>query len=201
MYKRQGEVYVRVNATQDQSEVKAGKCTEEEKACTIRVSRTASDDTARFFGAADDGSRAFFKIEDKNPPISPLNENLYEFYLESKKATLVAPKIGGVMGLDGDASLIYFLSKGALADANAEGKSPEEGRPNLYLYERSEDSTTTSFIATLSASDASTTPENDLTPVSGKSFKHTSRVTPNGRHVAFMSNASLTGYNLSLIHI
>jgi hypothetical protein len=189
-----GQLFVRVNATEEPSPVVGGKCTEEEeeKACTIKVSQAVSNAKARFFGASRDGSRAFFKIDDQS---SPLEGNLYEFDLESKKATLVATKVGGVMGVGGEASRIYLLSTGALAGANSQGKAPVAGRQNLYLYEKSEEASSTRFIATLTNDDGNTSPSAEVTPVHVQPYKHTARLTPDGRHVAFMSRASLTGYD------
>jgi hypothetical protein len=187
----EGQIFVRVNATEEQSKISGGKCTEEEKACTLRVSQMVSNSASRFFGATRDGSRAFFSIRDNS---SPLNGNLYEFDLESKKAMLVGGRVAGVMGMDGEASRIYFISREVLAGLNAGGKSPLVDRPNLYLYQKTEEGLEINFITTMSNEDANDNPSSDVTPVGIPAHKHTSRVTPDGRHVAFMSSASLTGY-------
>jgi dipeptidyl aminopeptidase/acylaminoacyl peptidase len=70
------------------------------------------------------------------------------------------------------------------------------GEPNLYLYRAGEGGGegTFTFIATLSALDA----VNDNTfvsPVALQPSRHVARVSPGGETVAFMSTASLTGYD------
>jgi Fibronectin type III domain len=68
-----GQLYVRLNPTQPQSELDGeGKCEEPQKACTIQVSaskRTLPDPAgprpAAFMGAAADGSAAFFTSPEK----------------------------------------------------------------------------------------------------------------------------------------
>jgi hypothetical protein len=184
-----GQLFVRVNATQEQSKISNGKCTEEEKACTLKVSQTVTSEKAEFLGAAEDGSKAFFRITE-----GPLSNNLYEFDLESKKATLIAGQIMGFMGVGRDASRAYFLSKEVLAAPNAEAKSPIAGQPNLYLYESSEGGSAFNFIATLAGSDTALF-DHAFSPVHAVPFKHTSRLSPDGRQVAFTSSASLTGYD------
>jgi hypothetical protein len=187
-----GKLYVRVNTGQEQSKVAGGKCTEEEKACTIKVSESVTGAEAHFWRASADGSRALFSIEEST---SPLNGNLYEFDLESRKSTLVATKVTGVMGTGEEAFRAYFLSEEVLAGANVEGDSPVGGRPNLYFYEKSDEGKSTAFIATLSTADASLAFGIGLSPVAFEPHKKTSRVTPDGRAVAFMASAQLTGYD------
>jgi hypothetical protein len=185
-----GTVYVRVNAERAQSEVSGGQCTEEEQACTIKVSQTVSGAKAHFWGATADGAKAFFTIEDQT---SPLDGNLYEFDLDSRAATLVGTKVVGVMGVGGKAggtARIYFASSNVLA------AGATAGQPNLYLYERTEEGSQTSFIATLSTADLigkETT--SGLSPIKAVPYKKTSRVSPDGRSIAFSSSASLTGYD------
>ena len=61
------------------------------------------------------------------------------------------PGVQGVMGVSADGSHVYFIAKGVLAGANAEGAQPMEGADNLYVYERDEahPAGQTVFIATL----------------------------------------------------
>jgi hypothetical protein len=67
-----GQLYMRVNPTQPQSALDAGKCTEADKACTYHVSESqlsppdpAGPRPAAFMGAAADGSSAFFTSPEK----------------------------------------------------------------------------------------------------------------------------------------
>lgn len=191
-----GQLYLRVNPTEEQSPVVGGKCTEANLACTLKVSETVAKTGAfaRFYAASQDGSRAIFAIED---PTSPLNGNLYEFDVEESEGeitsttTLISRNLMGVMGTSDDASSVYFVSKEVFGGENSQGDSAQAKEPNLYLY--TEENIV--FIGTLSADDARTTASFAPTPVALEPFKRTSRVSPGGKHVVFMSSASLTGYD------
>jgi DNA-binding beta-propeller fold protein YncE len=138
---------------------------------TTAVSETVSTNPAQFWTAARDGSRALFSI----------GEQLYEFDLASSTATLIAGGFRGIAGTSGDATRIYFVSTQALAN----GATP--GSPNLYLS----DGGAKTFVATLAGTDLSGT----LSPVALAPIRHTSRVTADGRAIAFMSKGRLTGYD------
>jgi hypothetical protein len=187
-----GRLYVRVNADADQSPVVGNKCTDEEKACTIAVSQSVTGASAHFWGAAADGSTAIFSIEEQS---SGLNQNLYEFELESRKASLIAAKATTVVGVGGEASRVYFISREDLAGANSQGESPSVGSPNLYFYERTDEGKFFNFIGTLSAEDAQSITGIKLTPVNAEPYKKTSRLSPDGRHFAFTTTTPLTGYD------
>ena len=151
---------------------------------TVPVSDTANPSkpptNAQFWTAAADGSKAVFTVEEGS-------RGLYVFDLASKTAKQIAASSLGVVGASDDASRVYFVSEEVLGAASG----PEAGKPNLYLYEAGEPPTYT-FIATLAAADvsASSTP---LSLIAKQPRFSTSRVTPDGRHLAFMSQASLTG--------
>ncbi len=181
------KLYVRVNAQQEQSAVGGGQCTEEEKACTIRVSQTVSSAPAHFWGASADGSKALFTIEERT---SPLNGNLYEFDLESGKSTLIASQVTSMVGVAKEATRAYFVSEEALAGVNSEGESPVAGERNLYFYEKAEGGNSFSFLGTLPPAE-----ERFLSPDSVEPYLKASRLSPDGRHLAFMSSAHLTGYD------
>src|ERR1044072_4909909 len=55
-----GKVYLRLNPSEDQSEVSGGQCTEPEKACTLKVSETKTTQPARLLAESDDGVSARF---------------------------------------------------------------------------------------------------------------------------------------------
>ncbi len=91
-----------------------------------------------------------------------------------------------VLGASEDGSYIYFVAKGVLA-ANENEATKEKatlGAENVYMLHNTGTHRTTSFIASLSSHDE----EN-----AERSF--TSRVSPSGRYLAFMSDRSLTGYD------
>lgn len=156
---------------------------------TVAVSQSVPTDAgARFWSAAADGSKAIFTIEDGS---SPLNDNLYVFELSAgdpgtSKSTLVAEDVQGVLGASEDATHVYFASTNALAGGAVAGK------PNLYLHE---EGVGTSFVMTLSPDDLHALSR--FNPVGDEPVFHPARVTPDGRHAAFMSSVrpTPTGYD------
>lgn len=115
---------------------------------------------------------------------------------------------GLLPGASEDGSYVYLVAKGALTEAaNAEGERAEPDADNLYMLHKAgpewkewtgsewRDTFTTTFIARLSGDD-----ENDWgapNRASPELGEVTSRVAPNGRWLAFMSDRSLTGYDNS----
>jgi sugar lactone lactonase YvrE len=173
---REGNLYVREHADQPQSAIAAGKCTESAKACTYSVSAVVSSANARFLTANADGSLALFMS----------GGQLYRFNFATKKATLIAGEVAGLLGTSKDLSRIYLVSE---EDRDGVGKATA-GEPNLYRYQNGP----FSFIATLSARDAQDF-NNGVSPVNREPVNHTARVTDDGAHLAFMSTASLTGFD------
>jgi WD40-like Beta Propeller Repeat len=174
-----GTIYLRTNPDQPQSALASGECTEPEKACTVPVS-TAE---ARFWSATPDGSKAIYS--QGSPP-----EDLYEFDAATEMSTPIAGEVSGVLGASEDLSRIYFVSREDLA------AGASAGEPNLYL----DHGGTFVFIATVAATDSGTTtePSTRFAPAtidSAEAIRHASRVSPDGRHVAFESIRSLTGYD------
>jgi DNA-binding beta-propeller fold protein YncE len=89
-----------------------------------------------------------------------------------------------------DGSYVYFVAKSVLAGANG----AVSGGDNLYLLHDGGGVWSTTYIATLSREDENDwfkAQEADLPDLSQVS----SRVSPGGRYLAFMSNRSLTGYD------
>jgi hypothetical protein len=162
---------------------------------------------ALFQTASSDGSKVFFNESNEG-----LAGDLMEYNTETGTQTdLTVDKNPGesagvqpeLMGASEDGTYVYFVANGVLANGAAEGASPgdcrsdlssSEGTCNLYMLHETGGEWKTTFIATLSGADRSSWkgPEGfgswDLTDV-------TSRVSPNGRYVAFMSERSLTGYD------
>jgi hypothetical protein len=96
-----------------------------------------------------------------------------------------------VLGTSDDSSRIYFASEEVLAGPNPQGDLPTAGSPNLYLHEGGN----FTFIGTLSSGDTEPPAGEYLSPIAAQPYRKTSRITPDGRHIAFMSSASLTGYD------
>jgi hypothetical protein len=143
----------------------------------------------QFWAASADGSKVFF-TDFRNLTADSSTEglpDLYQYDLDAKSLLdlTVDPTPGsdpanvqGVVGASDDGSYVYFVADGALA----EGASP--GKDNLYVWHTGE---APRFIATLSAADAS--------DWSQEPKEQTARVTPDGRHLAFLSTAALTPYD------
>ncbi len=187
-----GKVYLRLNPGEEQSEMEAGKCSEAEKACTLEVSETASTKGSEFLGASPDGERALFEVVEKGTSAG----NLYRFDASSGEAgesSLIAKKVGrssdqliaGLLGASEDLSSVYFVSEEAIAATSG----ATAGELNLYLDQEG----TKTFIATLTDEDVVST--EFFSNVSAQPLFHVSRVSPDGRHLAFVSTASLTGYD------
>jgi hypothetical protein len=138
-----------------------------------------SSGNAQWWTATSDGSKALFS----EGGFLDGHATLDEFDVDSETTTEVAGGVYGVAGASEDLSHIYFASSEVL-DAGATA-----GQPNLYLRHGN----TTSFIATLANYDGAT--QGDLGVVNPEPGHHASRVTPDGRHIAFQSTASLTGYD------
>jgi hypothetical protein len=97
--------------------------------------------------------------------------DLFEYDVASGQTTDLAPGGGSVLGASEDASYIYFVANGVLAAGAI------AGQPNVYLWHAG----SVTLIPSVSSS--------------GAGVVSVSRVTPDGRHLAFVSEASLTGYD------
>jgi hypothetical protein len=187
-----GALYLRENADQPQSAINgSGECTEPTKACTIPVSAPVSALPARFWAASADGAKALYTIE-KGSSGGTLTGDLYEYDSVSRSSSLIAEEVLGLLGAGEDASRVYLVSRQALAGG------AQVGAPNLYLFEAGQ----FSFVAELSELDAVAIEEGNgpnakgaLSPVNVEPIKHSAYVSPDGRHVAFMSTASPSGYD------
>lgn len=158
-------------------------CTEPEKACTVPISGPASQ--GQFWAASDTGSSVIYS---NNGLLVDGTTTLFEFDVDTEVRTPIAGEVSGVVGASEDLSHIYFVSKEAL-DAGATA-----GEPNLYL---DHDGTIT-FIATVAPGDTGSPANAGFNPAtidSAEGLMHASRVTPDGRYVAFESVRSLTGYD------
>jgi DNA-binding beta-propeller fold protein YncE len=168
-----GQIYLRENADREQS--LDGGCDEPEKACTIPVSESVTNDNVLFQTASVDGTKAIFTVE-----AGPLKGNLYEFDVATEQSHLIAEKtLIYILGSSEDASRIYFASEEASVQAQSEGAV--KGQPNVYF----DDGGTIRFIGALSSADLS---DPYGSPID-ESVSRTARVSPDGLHLVFMSNS------------
>jgi hypothetical protein len=159
--------------------------------------------------ASSDGSRVFFTDParltlDSTASRESTKPDLYEFDVETGRlADLTvdsnkgeyANVAGLVQGASEDGSYVYFVAGGVLAPGASPGhgceqfesEQPASATCNLYVRH----SGVTKFIATLSGQDQRWANE----ARNSKLEWLTSRVSPDGRWFAFMSDRSLTGYD------
>jgi hypothetical protein len=156
---------------------------------------------AFFEGAARDGSRVFFKTEQKlvnGDQDTTKKADLYEYDFDATghelrpiTAGLEAEGAGvvRVVRISEDGTHVYFIANGRpLAAQNARGKIPVAGGQNLYAYRRAEGQANGSitFIGALD-------PTADSALWSSQKPAHS---TPDGRFLLFLSAANLTGEKL-----
>jgi DNA-binding beta-propeller fold protein YncE len=186
---RGGDLYLRENATQPQSTVSEGKCTVPADACTVKLDAGLSG-TPTFQTANSEVSEVFFTD----------GGDLYRYNVADgnlEAVTKAAEVQGLVLGSSDDASYVYFVANGVLGDGGEHGAAPGsckfpetagDGTCNLYVWHGG----VTRLVAVLSGQDVADWAGIEL----DLSFQgQTSRVSPSGRNLAFMSNRSLTGYD------
>lgn len=220
---QEGHLYLRYNATEEQSQITAGQCTEPAKACTLQLDVVQG---GTGFGRSDpvfqlastDGSRVFFTDTQQLTAGSGANAespDLYECKVEEQAGKLAcAPKLidltpasggepaavrGAVLGASADATSLYFVANGVLAaNRGADGTHASPGNCrnanpdptagcNLYRYHAG----VLSFIASLSGADNPSWDGFLMNNLRGL----VSRVSSDGRWLAFMSQRPLTGYD------
>jgi hypothetical protein len=141
------------------------------------------DGSAQFRGATPGGSRVFFIDTTQLTNAPDDNGGLYEYDLSSGKLRDLStdssgsPEVEGVVGASEDGVSVYFVSRASLAGGATAGDY------NLYLSREG----VLRFIAALSSQDS-----NDW---SAYPEIRPALVTPDGEHLAFLSQASLTGYD------
>jgi hypothetical protein len=179
--------------------------------------------TAGFQVANADGTRVFFTdtqrlTKNSHAVQSSIKPDLYVYELppegtplSSAKGSLtdLTPKgiygesaaivgflnVGGVLGASEDGSYVYFVANGAFTagaqpgtcEATLAAPAPQQSC-NLYGSEWE----APTLIAVLSHADS---PDWGLAGIEGDPGYITSRVSPSGRYLAFMSERSLKGYN------
>ncbi len=156
----------------------------------------------RFETMSADGSKVFFTDTDEGR-----GGDLYVFDTATGTSTDLTANHGvreanagvqdAVMGASEDGSYVYFVATGVLASGAVSGAD------NVYVLHNSQAGWTTKFIATLAAEDSKswrgTNQEIQPPVVEGAGVVDpemvSSRVSPDGRYLAFMSERSLTGYD------
>jgi hypothetical protein len=155
-----------------------------------------------FKTASADGSRVFFTdrrrlTSDATADGEAAHQDLYMFDLETGQPTDLTvdgadpegASVLGVLEASEDGSYVYFVAEGGLP-----GTGAVVGHDNLYVWHEG----TTKFIGALSGEDSGHEGNNE--PVVGDDWsasvaKRTVRLTSDGQHLAFMSDAQLTGYD------
>ncbi len=159
--------------------------------------------SGQFWSASADGSKVFFTAPGKltadagassNAPDiyrydfdAPPGERLEDLTPGSLTPGAEAASVRGVVGASEDGSYVYFVARGVLSgeEENNQDAKAQPGANNLYLWHHGE--AAPRFIAILS--------EDDGSNWTGTPQAQTARVSPDGRHLAFVSSASLTGYD------
>ncbi len=197
-----GHLYMRDTAT--------GETVQLDAAQGVSEPETGS---AQFQTASADGSRVFFTDKQKLTPRSssepgyPGQADLYECEILEKEGRLAcelkdltvdgsegepAAVQGFLFGASESGEAVYLLAHGVLAsNENARGQIAETGHDNLYELHESAGEWLTTFIGALSGEDSHEWEGNHQADTAFL----TARVSPNGRYLAFMSAASLTGYD------
>lgn len=158
--------------------------------------------TAVFVGASADGGKVVFTDDaaltddanvgtDGSGNPTHAGRDLYLYDLASGELTdlsvdttpadsAAGANVQGVLGVSDDAAYVYFVALGDL------GGGATSGAPNLYLWHHGD----VRHIATLDPADSTA-----WSAVSAGSLGTISRVTPDGRVLAFTSVAPLTGFD------
>ena len=168
--------------------------------------------TAEFQTASADGSKVFFTDSKQLTPDATAEPqagkpDLYECEIREEAGRQActlndltvnvnpgesANVQGLVLGVSADGSTLYLVAEGALAgNENGNGETAAPGKNNLYELHDTGEGWATTFIAQLSSEDS---PQWEGARVANSGFL-TARVSPSGRYLAFMSAASLTGYD------
>jgi hypothetical protein len=162
-----------------------------------------------FQGADRDGSKIFFTDDARltsDATAKPTQPDLYECEVSVTGGTLsctlhdlttdailgqAANVQGEVAAFSEDGRFVYFAANGVLAAGASPGHCGEESESaTCNLYVRDTITGQTRLVAELSGSDAPDWDRHDSGLVN-----LTSRSSPNGRYLAFMSERSLTGYD------
>ncbi len=148
---------------------------------------------AQFADASSDDSKVFFLQGTRSTVGGHEGGDLYVFEVTSGAGEPLAGKVtrltegaevrGTVLGASEDGSYVYFVAEAVLP-----GSGATSAGANLYVDHYTGTEWKPTFIAALSGADEPDWEQQVLKA-------HTSRVSPDGRYLAFMSDRSLTGYD------
>lgn len=153
----------------------------------------------RYWDASLDGSKVFFTDANRlTAASSTTGSDLYVYDLDKwednrpNPLSDLTPVIGeganvqGVLGASSDGAFVYYVATGRVTGeaVNARHEKAMAGKPNLYVWHEGSGNR---FIATLDGGDDTNWSQNPT--------QQAARVAPDGRHVAFLSTAALTGYD------
>ena len=144
---------------------------------------------ALFEAMSSDGSRIFY-LEGGDLHVLETATGTQTDLTAKQPAGSAGVQDSGGLGVSDDGSYMYFMATGVLAQGGVAGAN------NLYLARYTAGEWNTTFVAMLSSEDEpSWSAENSGAALEQLLLRVTSRVSPGGRFVAFMSNRSLTGYD------
>jgi hypothetical protein len=184
-----GNLYLRENPDRPESPLDGtGSCTNSTDACTLQMDAAAPGAAGpggggTFQWASADGSRIYFTDDAAAgltaDTVPGSGQNLYLYEVAAHRLTDVTAgvdsRVDGVSGASEDGTSIYFVAQSVLAAGAV------EDQPNLYLARGG----AIRLIATLAAFDG----------LDWQVSLLTTRVSPDGRFLAFDSIESLTGYD------
>ncbi len=170
--------------------------------------------SAQYQTASSDGSRVFFTDKRRLTPDSTAEpapgqeaSDLYECQLVEEDGKLTcrlsdltvdqnsgehAAVQGLVLGASQDGTSVYAVAQGVLAgNVNGNGEAAQAGADNLYEWRLAGGQWATTFIARLASADKA---EWEGAKLADTAYL-TARISPNGRYLAFMSSAPITGYD------
>jgi hypothetical protein len=173
---------------------------------TTPLDDPAAAGSARYQGAAADGSLVFFTSDEGLDGTAEVNE-LYAFNTTAQPIGPVPPMssipigagagVAGVTAVSNDGSRVYFVADAILAtNVNSLGQGAVVNQPNLYVY--SIDSGETQYITTLAMPDVSNCKPTCATGEPARLLARAdvfrpSYTTPNGSTLVFTSSGDLTG--------
>lgn len=187
---------------------------------TVEVSKSETatpDGRASFQAASRKAARVFFTANYKlastsstgltacNPASSASGCDLYvyepdaptskltDLSADSNTADTTGADVAGVLGISEDGSYVYFAATGQLVLGKGNTQATNESKKEMNVYVAH--AGTLAFAGTITLGEA----QNDGSGAALLTFFHlwSSRVTPDGRHLSFVSKTNVTGYNNS----
>ncbi len=174
---------------------------------TTSLDDPSSSGSARYEGAAQNGSLAFFSSDEGLDGASSAKE-LYEFNATDEEIGSAAPMSAipissgeyvGISAVSNDGTRVFFIDDSVLApNTNPVGRAAVEGEPNMYAYDTRTGQTT--FIATVPLGDVSECNNVCATSEPGglvyePDIDRPVYPTPDGSVLTFETTGNITGKN------